>query len=119
MRLSLPRTTVLVVFVCSLLVVTHGQNRAIDWQAQRAETLKHFRSLVQLDTTNPPGNERKVVEYLQSVLDAEGIPSQIFALDPNRPNLVARLKGSGARRPLLMLAHTDVVPVQRDKWPVD
>jgi acetylornithine deacetylase/succinyl-diaminopimelate desuccinylase-like protein len=60
-----------------------------------------------------------VVDYLKSVLDKEGIPSQVLARDPNRPNLVARLKGNGSARPLLMLAHTDVVPVQRDKWPVD
>ena len=53
------------------------------------------------------------------MLDAEGIPSKTFALDPNRANLVARLKGNGSKRPLLILAHTDVVPVQREKWPVD
>ena len=85
----------------------------------RAESLRHFRALVQIDTSNPPGNEIKAVEYLQKVLTAEGIPSKTLALDPNRPNLVARLKGTGARRPLLLLAHTDVVGVQRDKWPVD
>lgn len=91
----------------------------VDWAALRAETLQHFRALVQIDSSNPPGNERKVVEYLKAVLDRDGIPSQTFALDPDRPNLVARLRGTGAKRPLLMLAHTDVVPVQRDKWPVD
>ena len=53
------------------------------------------------------------------MLEAEGIPTQTFALDPNRANLVARLKGNGSRRPLLILAHTDVVGVQREKWPVD
>ena len=53
------------------------------------------------------------------MLEAEGIPTQTLALDPARANLVARLKGNGAKRPLLILAHTDVVPVQREKWPVD
>ena len=43
----------------------------------------------------------------------------MFALNPNRANLVARLKGNGSKRPLLILAHTDVVPVQREKWPVN
>jgi acetylornithine deacetylase/succinyl-diaminopimelate desuccinylase-like protein len=107
------------VFIVVLGVVGRGQTPTVDWKSQRADILRHFRALVQLDTSNPPGNERKVVEYLRSVLDKEGIPSQTFALDPNRPNLVARLKGNGLRRPLLMLAHTDVVSVQRDKWPVD
>jgi acetylornithine deacetylase/succinyl-diaminopimelate desuccinylase-like protein len=106
-------------FVTALVVVVRGQTPTVDWKSQHAEILRHFRALVQLDTSNPPGNERKAVEYLESVLDAEGIPSKTFALDPSRPNLVARIKGNGSKRPLLMLAHTDVVLVQRDKWPVD
>jgi len=106
-------------FVSALVVAVGGQTPTVDWKSQHAEILKHFRALVQLDTSNPPGNERRAVEYLKSVLDAEGIPSKTFALDPNRPNLVARIKGNGSKRPLLILAHTDVVPVQRDKWPVD
>src|SRR6185369_7257286 len=75
--------------------------------------------LVQIDSSSPPGNETKVVEYLKKALEAEGIPSKVLALDPNRANLVARLKGNGSKRPLLILAHTDVVPVQKEKWPVD
>lgn len=82
-------------------------------------TIKHFLSLLRVDTSNPPGNETTVVEYLKKTLEAEGIATQTFALDPSRANLVARLKGNGAKRPVLILAHTDVVPVQRQKWPVD
>lgn len=112
---------VLSCLLCLALLASavRGQAPAPDWNTQRVEILKHFRALVQIDTSNPPGNERKAVDYLKGVLDAEGIPSEIFASDPNRPNLVARLKGNGSKRPLLMLAHTDVVPVQRDRWPVD
>lgn len=95
------------------------QDRAIAWDRQKAEILQHYRALVQIDSSSPPGNETKVVEYLKKVLDAEGIPSKILALDPNRANLVARLKGNGTKRPLLILAHTDVVPVQKEKWPVE
>jgi acetylornithine deacetylase/succinyl-diaminopimelate desuccinylase-like protein len=91
----------------------------VAWTSQDAEILRHFRALVEIDTSNPPGNEIKAVEYLRKVLESEGIPSKTFALDPNRPNLVARLKGNGSKRPVLLLAHTDVVAVQRDKWPVD
>jgi acetylornithine deacetylase/succinyl-diaminopimelate desuccinylase-like protein len=53
------------------------------------------------------------------VLEGEGIPVKIFALDPARANLVARIKGNGSKRPLLILAHTDVVGVQPEKWPVE
>jgi len=56
---------------------------------------------------------------LKKVLEGDGIPTKTLALDANRANLVARLKGSGSKRPLLILAHTDVVPVQMEKWPVD
>ena len=88
-----------------------------DWAALRTEILDRYRALVQLDTT--AGHEVLAVDYLRKVLESEGIATQTFALDPNRPNLVARLKGNGSKRPLLILAHTDVVGVQREKWPVD
>jgi len=71
---------------------------------------------LRLDTSNPPGNEYLAVDYIRQVLDKEGIPSQIVALDPKRPNIVARLKGSGRKRPLLIMAHTDVVTVDAAKW---
>src|SRR3954469_26022170 len=83
----------------------------IDWKAVHAEALKHFQSVVRIDSTNPPGNESKVVEYVKSVLDREGIPSQVFTLDAGRGNLVARLKGNGSKRPILILGHTDTVGI--------
>ena len=91
--------------------------RAVDWDKLRAETLERYRALVRIDSTS--GHETLVVDYLKKVLEAEGIPTKTFALNPNRANLVARLKGNGSKRPLLILAHTDVVGVQREKWPVD
>src|SRR3954451_8977593 len=91
----------------------------VDFEKQKAEILDRFQTLLRIDTSSPPGNETKAVEYLRKVLEAEGIPTQTFAIDPNRANLVARIKGNGSKRPLLILAHTDVVPVQREKWPVD
>jgi len=96
-----------------------AQTPAVKWDAQKTETLAHYRALLQIDTSNPPGNESLAVAYLKKVLEAEGIPTRTLALDANRANLVARLKGNGSKRPLLILAHTDVVGVQREKWPVD
>ena len=89
----------------------------VDWEKERSEILQRHRDLVQINTVY--GNETKVVDYLKKVLDEEGIPYKIFAKDPNRENLVARLKGSGSKRPLLIFAHTDVVAVQPEKWRVD
>src|SRR5580658_9380629 len=89
----------------------------VDWAAHKAEILKHYRDLVQIDTR--AGNETKAVDYLRRVLEADGIATKTFALDPARANLVARLTGNASKRPLLILAHTDVVGVQPEKWPVD
>ena len=96
-----------------------AQVPAVDWKKQEAEILKHYRSLVQINTSSPPGNETAAADYLKRVFEAEGIPVKTFALQPARANLVARIKGNGKKRPLLLMAHTDVVPVQREKWPVD
>ena len=63
------------------------------------ETLRHFQALVRMDTSDPPGNEQPAAEYLKKVLEADGIPAEILALEPRRPNVVARLKGSGKKRP--------------------
>jgi len=96
-----------------------AQVPAVDWKKQEGEILKHYRSLVQINTSSPPGNETAADDYLKKVLEAEGIPVKTFALQAARANLVARIKGNGKKRPLLLMAHTDVVPVQREKWPVD
>jgi acetylornithine deacetylase/succinyl-diaminopimelate desuccinylase-like protein len=89
----------------------------IDWGQQKTEILKRYRELIRIDTR--AGNETKAVEYIRQALEGDGIPSQTFALDPARANIVARIKGNGSKRPLLILAHTDVVGVQPEKWPVD
>jgi len=95
----------------------YAQIPSIDWDKNKAEVLQIYRALLQIDST--AGNETHVVDYLKKVLEADGISTQTFALDPARANLVARLKGNGSKRPLLVMAHTDVVGVQREKWPVD
>src|SRR4029077_8873840 len=67
-------------------------------------------------TSSPPGNEGLAVDYLKQVLDKEGIPYQVFASDPKRPNIVVRIKGNGKKKPFLVMAHTDVVTVDPKKW---
>ncbi len=100
----------------ALLAGARGDAQSRGDAAFEAETLRHFQALVRLDTSNPPGNEIRAVSYLKQVLDEAGIPSEVFARDADRPNLVARIKGSGARRPILVMGHTDVVTVDPAKW---
>ena len=87
-----------------------------DWPKINDEAMKHFQALVQIDSTDPPGNETKVIDYVKKVLDAEGIPSVVVAKDPARGNLIARLKGNGSKRPLLIMGHSDTVQVDTSKW---
>ncbi|MCH8278466.1 MAG: M20/M25/M40 family metallo-hydrolase, partial [Proteobacteria bacterium] len=91
----------------------------IDWQEVGKESVDHLVNLVRIDSSNPPGNETDVVRYLEAELAAAGIHSETFALEETRANLVARIKGNGSKRPILIMAHTDVVGAQADKWYAD
>ena len=108
-------------FRCSLLCMLLGTLQAAepDWRAMQDEMIGHFTRVLRMDTTNPPGNETQVAEYVKSVCEKEHIPVQLFARDPARANVVARLKGTGGGRPILLLGHSDVVGAQREKWTVD
>jgi acetylornithine deacetylase/succinyl-diaminopimelate desuccinylase-like protein len=87
-----------------------------DWPRVNQETLRHYQALVRLDTTDPPGNETRAVDYVKRVLEEEGIPFVTVGREPSRLNLVARLKGNGSKRPLLIMGHTDTVKVDPAKW---
>jgi acetylornithine deacetylase/succinyl-diaminopimelate desuccinylase-like protein len=90
--------------------------RSPDWTKINPEAMRHFEALVQIDSTDPPGNETKVVDYVKKVFAAEGIPFIVAAKDPARANLIARLKGNGSQRPLLIVGHSDTVKVDPAKW---
>jgi acetylornithine deacetylase/succinyl-diaminopimelate desuccinylase-like protein len=78
--------------------------------------------LIRINTTNPPGNEEAAATYLAHVLDKEGIPSELLNVAPGRSAVVARLRSSAVADPskaLLLVAHMDVVGVDRSKWTVD
>lgn len=91
----------------------------INWDNVKNEAIAHLQNLIRINTTNPPGNELEAVRYISGVLAKEGIPHEIFESFPGRGNLVARLKGNGARRPLLLTSHVDTVPAEKEHWNVD
>jgi acetylornithine deacetylase/succinyl-diaminopimelate desuccinylase-like protein len=95
------------------------QSYLVDWDAVGREAVDHLVELVKIRSVNPPGNETEVAEYVRAVLAAEGLESRLYALDPERANLVARLEGNGSKQPILIMGHTDVVGVQPDKWYAD
>src|SRR4051794_16947032 len=107
------------VSVFLMLIGLSQAQAAPDFIQAQAEAVKFLGDLVKIDTSNPPGNETRAAEYIKGVLAAEGITAQIFESAPGRGNLVARLKGNGKKKPLLLMGHLDVVGVERDKWTVD
>ena len=92
------------------------QGQQPNWAQLEAETMQHFQALLRFDTSDPPGNEKPAADYLQQVLQREGIPVEIIFNEANRPNVVARIRGNGSKRPLLIMAHTDVVNTDPAKW---
>ena len=106
------RKMIALAFVCAVAGAADP-----DWGKVNNETLKHFQTLVRMDTSDPPGHEAPAVEYIAKALEAEGIPYKVLSSDPKRPNIVARIKGSGAKKPILVMGHTDVVNVEPSKWP--
>ena len=96
-----------------------AQTPAPDFAAAHRETVDILQGFIRVDTSNPPGNETKGAEYLKAFLDREGIAAEIFELERGRGNLVARLKGNGKKKPLLLMGHLDVVGVEREKWTVE
>ncbi len=88
----------------------------------QGEALVWLQDLIRINTTNPPGNEIVAAKYIADVLKREGIPSEIFESTPGRGFLVARLSSTAMPNPsraLLLLAHLDVVGVDKSKWSVD
>src|SRR5258706_7775892 len=81
---------------------------AVDWMQQ----------YLRINTTNPPGNEDQAALWYKKILDQEGIENQMLPYAPHRANLWARIKGTGAKRPVILLNHMDVVSSDSRRWRV-
>lgn len=88
----------------------------VDWDAATEEAHGHLQALLRFDTTNPPGNERPCVDYIAEILRAAGYEPAVLESAPGRGNVVARLKGTGEKDPLLIYGHVDVVPAEAERW---
>ena len=82
------KRTILPLLFLACCGLTRAQ--APDWPKVNEELMRHFQALLRIDSTDPPGNETKVVEYIQKVLESEGVPVTVAAKDPQRANLIAR-----------------------------
>lgn len=93
--------------------------RPVDWDALAQEAAQLLSAYIRINTTNPPGNEPTAAAFLRRVLEREGIPVTVWEPAPGKANLLARLKGTGERRPIVLLNHMDVVPASPEYWSVD
>lgn len=100
-----------------LAVLQSSAAPAPDFAKAHEELVTTLREFIRIRTPN--ANETQGARFLKSILDAEGIPSEILEMEAGRGSLVARLKGNGSKRPLLLMGHIDTVGVEREKWTVD
>ena len=107
----------------ALLITTlagAAQSEPLNAQQQQAHDI--FQELVEINTTQSVGDTFKAAQAMQARLIAAGFPAadvQVFESGPKRGNLVARLHGTGKRKPILLLAHLDVVEAKREDWSTD
>ena len=90
-----------------------------DWQSVKEEIVSRLQTIIRFDTVNPPGNELPLARYLETTLREEGIEPTLFEPQQNRAELIGRIRGNGQKRPVILLAHMDVVGVERQRWTVD
>ena len=107
------------IFLFLLISSLSFAQSAPDFRAAQDEVTHFLVDLIRINTSDPPGNETQAAQYIQQVFRKEGIEAEIVEPVPGRGSVIARLKGNGSKRPLLLMAHTDVVPVDRSHWTVD
>ncbi|MGH6767927.1 MAG: M20/M25/M40 family metallo-hydrolase [Xanthobacteraceae bacterium] len=81
-----------------------------------------YKELVEIDTTEATGDTLRAAQAMAARLKAAGFPAgdiHVISTGPRKGNMVARLRGNGTRRPMLLLAHIDVVPARREDWDSD
>jgi acetylornithine deacetylase/succinyl-diaminopimelate desuccinylase-like protein len=113
------RVAACVIATC-LLVALGAPAIAADivWADVERQATEFLSAYVQIDTTNPPGNEIKAAQFLADHFRQAGIDAETFEAAPGRGSVLARLQGSGGGRPVILLNHLDVVPANPDGWDV-
>ena len=95
---------------------SHGAEPAFNWKALEHEMVSLLSRYIQIDTTNPPGNEIKAAQFFKEIFDREGIEAKVIESAPGRGNIYARLRGRGTKKAMMLLNHMDVVPADAKLW---
>jgi acetylornithine deacetylase/succinyl-diaminopimelate desuccinylase-like protein len=108
------------IWVIALTALTptsiYGADATLDWKKLEGEAATLLSRYIQVDTTNPPGNEIKAARFLKEVFDRAGIEAKIIESVPGRGNIYARLRGDGSKKGTVLLNHMDVVPAEAKLW---
>src|SRR5678816_4501488 len=108
------------VFTIAFCVAVSAQNGSrIDWPHYQDMAVDLMQQYLRVNTSNPPGNEIEAARFLKKIFDQHGIENEIFEYKPGRANIIARLKGNGSKRPIILLSHMDVVTAEPASWEVD
>ncbi|WP_298364114.1 M20/M25/M40 family metallo-hydrolase [uncultured Bradyrhizobium sp.] len=114
-----PTKTRIVALALAALLSCAGAGQAFAEQPGD-RTVALLKKLISFDTSNGPGDTRALAEYLKSQFAPLGAEVDIFvAPNGKAAHFIARLRGDGSRKPVLLAAHADVVPVEREKWTVE
>ena len=103
----------------AVLLTTPSAAQAPDWQNVDAEALNTLQSYIRINTSVPPGDVTRAADLLVGILEREGITVKRFESGPGRSIVMARLKGTGPAKPLMLLHHMDVVPADASRWSRD
>jgi acetylornithine deacetylase/succinyl-diaminopimelate desuccinylase-like protein len=117
-RFSMPLTIGFLLLFSVIANAQDGQPK-IDWPHYQDMAVDLMQKYIRINTSNPPGNEIEAARWFKSIFDQNGIQNEIFEYKPGRANLIARLKGNGSKRPIILLSHMDVVTADASAWEVD
>ena len=120
MSKSVCRTLAIIFLMTPVLVSLSGNDFAAEGtlpgSTLEQEAVSLLSRYIQIDTTNPPGNEIKAARFFKEIFDREGIEARIMESAPGRGNIYARLPGNGAKKAIMLLNHMDVVPADANLW---
>jgi acetylornithine deacetylase/succinyl-diaminopimelate desuccinylase-like protein len=90
-----------------------------DWKQVEADALKTLQAYVRINTSNPPGDVTKAADFLVDLLKREGLDVKRYESAPGRSIVLARLKGSGSGKALMLQHHMDAVAADASRWARD
>jgi acetylornithine deacetylase/succinyl-diaminopimelate desuccinylase-like protein len=122
MVLEFCRRAICAAFLAASIAILPASLRADALSPQQQLAFDIYKELVEINTVTATGDTRQAAEAMAARLRAAGFADadvQVFSPAARKGNLVARLRGSGTRKPILLLAHLDVVPANREDWSFD